>query len=173
MKRLAGVNRLKPIRPHTNSFMKKMTHYNFFASAARFAMVAVGLAFLAGCADGLTRSGAFTRDPVSWKVASREIDEDTSEHTIIFRNFGQQVLSFDYTVADESGVPHVDADGPNSGLIENLYPGAQVEVKNPWKRSRVAISVGKVTRDKKSTEALAAIYRPGAAAEGGKSAPAR
>jgi hypothetical protein len=104
----------------------------------------------------------FPDQPIAVKVINKLIDEDTLEYAIKFRNTGNDVISFDYTISDEPGVPHVDSDGPNSGLIENLYPGAEIEVKNPLNRMAVFVTHGRVTHGKKTASELQAIYRPNA-----------
>lgn len=104
----------------------------------------------------------FPDTTVSYQAVSEMVDEETIEHTVKFRNVGNQVVSFDYTIADEPGVPHTDAEGPNSGLVENLYPGAEVSVKNPTKSMRhVYVVLGKVSYGKRSSEQLAKQYKPG------------
>jgi hypothetical protein len=120
-------------------------------------MIAAGL--LTGCANLYTKRVIFRNHPISLRVGSKVIDEEYVEYFIAFRNVGRDIMSFDYTIADEPGVPHVDRDGPNSGLIENLYPGAEVEVKNPRNRMAIWATVGTVTYGKKSPEQLEAIYR--------------
>lgn len=105
----------------------------------------------------------FPEQPIAVKVINKVIDEDTLEYAIKFRNTGNDVISFDYTISDEPGVPHVDADGPNSGLVDNLYPGAELEVKNPLNRMAVFVTHGRVTHGKKTASELQAIYRPNAA----------
>jgi len=113
----------------------------------------------------------FPNAPVSYQTVSTTVDEETIEHTVKFRNVGSQVLSFDYTIADEPGVPHMDAEGPNSGLIENLYPGAEASVKNPTKSMKNAFVVmGRVTYGKRSSEQLAKQYKPSSVAANNASA---
>jgi len=105
----------------------------------------------------------YERHPIAVSLFGKYIDEDTPiDYVLRFRNAGRQLVSFDYTVADQRGVPHVDRDGPNSGLVSNLYPGATVEVANPLKRKRVWVMLGTVTYGKKTADELEAIYRPGA-----------
>lgn len=117
---------------------------------------------LASCKTVTTERFAFANAPLSYQLVSEVVDEETIEHTVKFRNQGQQVVSFDYTIADEDGVPHVDCLGPNSGLVENLYPGAETEVKNPVDRmSHVYVTLGKVTYGKRSSEQLVKQYKPG------------
>ncbi len=103
----------------------------------------------------------FKQHPISVRIHSKVIDEDSPvEYTIRFRNVGRQVASFDYTVSDQKGVPHVDRDGPDSGFIPNLYPGAEVEVVNPKKIKRVWVTLGTISYGRKSNPELEAIYRP-------------
>lgn len=61
---------------------------------------------------------------------------------------------------DDGSVPHVDAGGPNSGLVENLYPGAEVSVKNTWGHDKVTVHTGSMTYGKRSSEQLAKTYKP-------------
>lgn len=86
--------------------------------------------------------------------------EGTVEYTLLFRNNGRDIASFDYTVSDRPAVPHVDKEGPNSGLIENLYPGAEIEVPNPVGRMAVHVTLGTVTYGKRGKEELTSIYAP-------------
>jgi len=101
-----------------------------------------------------------TDAPVTWRGVSEVIDEEIVQHSVKFRNIGSQVVSFDYTIVDDGSVPHVDAAGPNSGLVENLYPGAEVQVKNTWKHGDVTVQLGRVTYGKRTTEQLAKVYKP-------------
>jgi hypothetical protein len=106
----------------------------------------------------------YPRHPISVRIHSKVIDEESPmEYTIRFRNVGRQVASFDYTVADQRGVPHVDRDGPDSGFVANLYPGAEVEVVNPKKAKRVWVTLGTITYGRKTNPELDAIYRSTAA----------
>jgi hypothetical protein len=99
--------------------------------------------------------------PITYQTVSDMIDEETIEHSVKFRNIGNQIVSFDYTLADSPTVPHTDAEGPNSGLIENLYPGAEATVKNPLKSSRgLNVILGRITYGRRSTDQLAKQYRP-------------
>lgn len=118
---------------------------------------------LVSCHTVESKRMQFPEQPIAVKVINKVIDEDTLEYGIKFRNTGNDVVSFDYTISDEPGVPHVDADGPNSGLIENLYPGAEIEVKNTLNRMAVFVTHGRVTHGKKTSSELLAIYRPNAA----------
>lgn len=119
---------------------------------------------LASCKTVTTARTTFPGTPVAWQLVSEMVDEETLEHTVRFRNVGSQVVSFDYTIADEPGVPHTDAEGPNSGLVENLYPGADASVKNPVKSNRgTYVVLGRVTYGKKDGAALAKMYKPSAA----------
>ncbi len=117
---------------------------------------------LTGCASLYTKRVVFRNHPISVRVISKYIDEDTPlEYNVAFRNVGREIVSFDFTLSDEPGVPHVDKNGPNSGLIENLYPGAEVELSNPTKRRHVWATLGIVTYGKLSKEDVARIYSPG------------
>lgn len=117
---------------------------------------------LASCKTVTSDRFAFQNEPVSYQLVSDMVDEETIEHSVKFRNLGQQVVSFDYTIADEPGIPHVDCLGPNSGLVENLYPGAEAQVKNPIKSMRgVYVTLGKVSYGKRTSEQLAKQYKPG------------
>lgn len=116
---------------------------------------------LASCKTVTSDRFAFQNEPVSYQLVSDMVDEETIEHSVKFRNLGQQVVSFDYTIADEPGIPHVDCLGPNSGLVENLYPGAEAQVKNPIKSMRgVYVTLGKVSYGKRTSEQLAKQYKP-------------
>ena len=132
---------------------------------ARLIMLAAAscIGVLVSCHTVESKRLQFPDQPIAVKVINKVIDEDTLEYAIKFRNTGNDVISFDYTISDEPGVPHVDADGPNSGLIENLYPGAELEVKNPLNRMAVFVTHGRVTHGKKTSPELQAIYRPNAA----------
>jgi hypothetical protein len=93
------------------------------------------------------------------------VDENSPlDYQVKFRNLGKEVLSFDYTIADKQDVPHLDRNGPNSGFVPNLYPGAEVAVPNPLKRRNVFIVLGKVTYGKKSLADLQKLYPSDAAA---------
>lgn len=116
-------------------------------------------AVFTGCTNLYTKRVIFRNHPVAVRVGSKVIDEEYVEYFVAFRNVGRDIMSFDYTIADEPGVPHVDRDGPNSGLIENLYPGAEVEVKNPKNKMAIYATIGTVTYGKKTPEELEAIYR--------------
>ena len=118
--------------------------------------------WLSSCHTVESKRLQFPDQPIAVRVINKVIDQDTLEYAIKFRNTGNDIISFDYTIADEPGVPHVDADGPNSGLIENLYPGAEIEVKNPLNRMAVFVTHGRVTHGKKTSAELQAIYRPNA-----------
>ncbi len=127
----------------------------------RLLLTAACAAALASCKTVTTERVAFPDSPVSYQLVSEMVDEETIEHRVKFRNLGQQVVSFDYTIADEPGVPHVDCLGPNSGLVENLYPGAEAEVKNPVKSLKgVHVVIGRVTLGKRTSQELAKAYKP-------------
>jgi hypothetical protein len=113
------------------------------------------------CATYSTRRVEFTNHPIALYVVNKlSEDEETLDYTVKFRNIGREILSFDYTLADEPGVPHVDSLGPRSGLVENLYPGDEVEVPNPTKRMTIWATLGTVTYGKRTRDDLAAIYKP-------------
>jgi hypothetical protein len=124
-----------------------------------FLAVAV-LGACSSCQTYRTRKVLFKNHPVALYVVSELIDEETLEYSVKFRNVGREVLSFDYTIADEGGVPHVDAEGPQSGLVENLYPGAEVKVENPTESMTVFVTLGKVTYGKRPQDELKGIYNP-------------
>ncbi len=117
-------------------------------------------AALTSCKTITSDRVVFPNTSIAYQTVSEMVDEETIEHTVKFRNVGQEVVSFDYTIADEPGVPHMDCLGPNSGLVENLYPGAEAEVKNPVKDSGVYVVLGRVTYGKRSSEQLAKQYKP-------------
>lgn len=98
--------------------------------------------------------------PVTWRQVSEVVDEEVVIHSLKFRNVGSEVVSFDYTIVDVVGVPHVDSAGPNSGLVENLYPGAEIQVKNPLKGKAKSVLMGRMTLGKRSSEQLAKTYKP-------------
>ncbi len=128
---------------------------------------------LAACQTISTERVAVPNTPVSYQFVSEMLDEETIEHTVKFRNIGNEVVSFDYTIADEPGVPHLDCLGPNSGLVENLYPGAEVEVKNPVKSLKgTFITLGRVTYGKRTGEQLAKQYKPSTLVPGAASGAA-
>jgi len=128
---------------------------------SRLFILGLTAAALASCKTITSDRFAFPNAPVSYQLVSEMVDEETIDYTVKFRNLGQQVVSFDYTIADEPGVPHVDCLGPNSGLVENLYPGAEAQVKNPIKdMGGVYVSLGRVTTGKRTSEQLAKQYKP-------------
>ena len=142
------------------------------------ALIACLLVVGVSCQTYRTRKVIFKNHPIALYVVNELVDEETIEYSVKFRNVGREVLSFDYTIADESGVPHVDAEGPNSGVIENLYPGAEVKVENPTESMKVWVTLGKVTYGKRPKEELKGIYdatntfapgemMPGAPVDGG------
>lgn len=130
---------------------------------------------LISCKTITSKPVVFPDSPISYQTVSEMIDEETIEHSLKFRNIGSQIVSFDYTLADSPTVPHTDAEGPNSGLVENLYPGAEASVKNTLKSSNgVHVILGKITYGRRSTDQLAKLYRPSyvaPAAAGGPSIP--
>jgi hypothetical protein len=116
------------------------------------------------CQSLYTKRIVFDNHPIAITVVSEvDYETETVEYFVIFRNVGTQVLTFDYTIADEEGVVHIDQDGPNSGLIENLYPGAQERVPNPVDSLSVWVTLGSVTYGKKNSFELENVYRPDAA----------
>ncbi len=115
---------------------------------------------LVSCKTISTDRVTFPGTSVAYQLVSDMVDEETLDYTVKFRNVGNSIISFDYTIADEPGVPHTDAEGPNSGVIENLYPGAEASVKNPTKSQRAYVVLGKVTQGRKSSEEITKIYRP-------------
>jgi len=122
---------------------------------------------LTSCKTITSQRVTFPHAPVAYHTVSEMVDEETIEHTVKFRNVGNQILSFDYTIADEPGVPHTDCLGPNSGLVENLYPGAEVSVKNPAKSmTNVQVLLGRVTYGKRTSEQLTKMYKPSLAVPG-------
>lgn len=135
------------------------------------------LSGLTSCKTMISDPVAIGDAPVTYRLVSEIIDEETLEYTIKFRNIGQQVASFDYTLADDASVPHLDCLGPNSGLVENLYPGAEATVKNTLKSRDVHVVLGRLTYGKKSSEQLARAYKPstlpapGSASSGGALLP--
>ncbi len=118
---------------------------------------------LISCKTVTTERVVFPHAPVAYQFVSEIIDEETLDHTVKFRNVGTSIISFDYTISDEPGVPHTDAEGPNSGVVENLYPGAEASVKNTMKSQHAFIVLGKVTHGRKSADELTRLYRPNAA----------
>ena len=127
------------------------------------ALVAPALGFLLpACSTISTSEVEFARHPIGLRVLNKVVDEyeGTVEYTLLFRNNGRDIASFDYTVSDRPAVPHVDKEGPNSGLIENLYPGAEIEVPNPVGRMAVHVTLGTVTYGKRGKEELTSIYAP-------------
>lgn len=128
------------------------------------ASLAAGLlavAALSSCKTVSSRPVVIGDSPVAYQIVSEIVDEESLDHTIKFRNVGREIVSFDYTIVDDPNVPHVDCLGPNSGLVENLYPGVEAVVKNPLESKRVLVTLGRLTQGKKSTEELARLYKPG------------
>ncbi len=135
----------------------------FFMSNSRILSVLLSACLAMGLSNCKTISSGrvvFPNAPVAYQTVSEMVDEETIDHTVKFRNVGNQVLSFDYTIADVPEVPHTDCLGPNSGLVENLYPGAEAVVKNPLKDRSVWVQLGRVTYGKKAGDQLAKIYKP-------------
>jgi hypothetical protein len=136
-----------------------MSSVFFRAFLASAVLLSFSLA-LSSCETYRTRKVTFKNHPIALYVVSELVDEETIDYSVKFRNVGREVLSFDYTIADEGGVPHVDAEGPNSGVIENLYPGAEVKVENPTESMKVFVTLGKVTYGKRPKAELKGIYSP-------------
>jgi hypothetical protein len=126
----------------------------------RIAAVAFAIATLSSCETYKTKRVVFKNHPIALYVVSKVVDEERVDYSVKFRNIGKEVLSFDYTLSDEQGVPHVDSEGPNSGLVENLYPGSEAEVPNPTKNMTIHATLGSVTYGKKAKNELSAIYKP-------------
>jgi len=132
---------------------------------SRILLGSLAIAALVSCKTMTSQRVTFPNAPVSYQTVSDMLDEETIEHSLKFRNVGTEVVSFDYTIADEVGVPHTDAEGPNSGLVENLYPGAEASVKNPTKSmDDLYVVLGKVTYGKRTSEQLAKQYKPSSVA---------
>jgi hypothetical protein len=113
----------------------------------------------------LSRKTTIPNRPITTWIWGKYIDEDHPlEYYVKFRNIGSEVISFDYTISDKPYVPHIDRDGPNSGLISNLYPGAEVAVRNPLNRWEVYVKVGKMVHGKRTDGQLQSIF-PSASAE--------
>lgn len=128
---------------------------------SRILLGTLAIAALVSCKTITSSPVTFPNAPVAYQTVSDMIDEETIEYSLKFRNVGTEVVSFDYTIADQAGVPHMDAEGPNSGLVENLYPGAEASVKNPTKSmKKVFVVLGRVTYGKRTSEQLAKQYKP-------------
>jgi hypothetical protein len=125
-----------------------------------FSLLLPAVFMLSACTVIESRQVSVPGTPVTWRHVTEVIDEEVVEHSLKFRNVGREVASFDYTIVDEAGVPHVDAAGPNSGLVENLYPGAETQVKNPLKKDAAGVLIGRVTLGKRTSEQLAKTYKP-------------
>ncbi len=124
-----------------------------------FRFLFLGLVFaFAGCTTISTKRVVFDRHPIGVQVINTVVDEEEIVYTVKLRNVGRDIMSFDYTISDEPGIPHVDQFGPNSGLIRNLYPGEEREIENPFNRMAVHVTLGNVTYGKKLDEELEAIY---------------
>ncbi|TDU80830.1 hypothetical protein EI77_00128 [Prosthecobacter fusiformis] len=121
----------------------------------------LALTVLSSCKTITTDPVLIGQSPITYQLVSDMVDEETIEYSVKFRNIGQQVVSFDYTIVDDLTVPHLDCLGPNSGLVENLYPGAEALVKNPMKSQRDAyVALGRLTYGKRTSEQLAMTYKP-------------
>lgn len=131
----------------------------FFLPAALF--------IFTGCATVQHKMISFDPHPVCARVKSECIDEDTLRYSVVFRNTGCEVISFDYTIGDKPCVVHIDSEGPNSGLVENLYPGAELEVESPFKCISVFIKIGKCICGKRTSEEIREIFLPSPKDKGG------
>lgn len=140
-----------------------------------FALAIASAALVSGCKTIETARVVYPDTPIAYQLVSDMVDEETIEHSVKFRNIGKEVISFDYTITDDPTVPHIDCLGPNSGLIENLYPGAEILVKNPTKptelvgpvpgvlsgkRGSVHMVLGRITYGKRTSDELARSYKP-------------
>ncbi len=130
---------------------------------SRFLLLATFLV-VTGCSTVHQKRIQFDKQPVAARVTCDIVDEDTVRYSVIFRNTGCEIISFDYTIGDMPCVVHVDSEGPNSGVVENLYPGAEVEVENPFKQVSVYITLGRVVTGKRSSQEITEMFRPSAAA---------
>ncbi len=143
--------------------MNSKNPFHVFKNVARTASLGAMAVALASCATTAFQPQPYVyqEHEISVRVKREFVDEDSPlKNAILFRNVGRDIVSFDYTVADEPGIPHVDMDGPNSGLVENLYPGEEREVPNPSNLKNVFSALGKVTRGKKTPEELDTLYNP-------------
>jgi hypothetical protein len=138
-------------------------------SRSRIILTALSTLAVVSCKTVTTDRVTFPNTPVAYQLVSEMVDEETLDHTVKFRNVGTQIVSFDYTIADEPGVPHTNAEGPNSGLVENLYPGAEISVKNPMKHEKgIFVVLGKVSYGKRTSDELTRQYKPSSiVAQGG------
>lgn len=133
----------------------------FSQALTRLLLLTVVGVSLVSCETYSTRRVEFKNHPIALYVTSKiSEDEETLDYTVKFRNVGREILSFDYTLADEPGVPHVDSLGPRSGMVENLYPGDEVEVPNPTKKMTIWATLGAVTYGKRSKDELSSLYKP-------------
>ncbi|MEM8953706.1 MAG: hypothetical protein AAGD22_06110 [Verrucomicrobiota bacterium] len=122
-------------------------------------LICASTVILSSCASLYTRHITFERHPVAVRVKSEVIHEDEPlEYSVVFRNVGREIMTFDYTIGDEPDIPHVDKDGPNSGLIENLYPGQEIEVENPMNKMTIWATLGTVTYGKQTRQMIEKIY---------------
>jgi hypothetical protein len=130
-------------------------------STLQIATILLGLVascLTTGCVGGMSKRFRITNAPIQAQSISKSADEEALNFFVTFKNMGQDVISFDYTIADAPNIPHVDSAGPNSGLIENLYPGALVELKNPFKTNNVYLALGKITVGKMTPDAVKSHY---------------
>ena len=118
-------------------------------------------AALTSCKTVASRPVVIGDSPVAYQLVSEIVDEESLELSVKFSNVCPKIVSFDYTIAYAPNVPHVDCLGPNSGLVENLYPGAEAIVKNPLASKHVTVNLGRLTLGKKTSEELARVYKPG------------
>lgn len=136
------------------------------SSSVRLLCAAAGSLLLVSCSterydsqSPLAKRTDFQDPEITTWVWGKYIDEDSPlEYYVKFRNQSKTIVSFDYTIADKPNVPHLDRNGPNSGFIANLYPGAEVAIPNPWKRRDVMVKLGKITRGKRPLDQLNTMY---------------
>ena len=115
-----------------------------------FAITLAGAALTACVATPVPVVSRSGHQPVVARVESKYVDDDSPPQSVVrFRNLSNTIVSFDYTIADQPGVPHIDREGPNSGFVGNHYPGSEVEVPNPLKRQRVWVTLGRITYGKR------------------------
>lgn len=109
-------------------------------------------------------SACVHNDPHARNVVRTKLRNEDGKLVVLFRNVGRQVVSFDYTIADQANIPHVDSEGKNSGLIMNLYPGEERPTQDyPMQKSVIWPKIGTLTYGRRSFEDLEKLYRPLAA----------
>ena len=67
-------------------------------------VLVVGASCLVSCQTYRTRKVVFKNHPIALYVVNEVVDEETIEYSAKFRNVGREILSFDYTIADEEGL---------------------------------------------------------------------